>query len=102
MRGFLQRGWRNQVPNVLLCDFSSFRRINFKVIVVCFNRKFYKFDHGCHGFLDEFRNRLIVKDGFREIRIDHSAKAKEDDITEKLRVISAWTSDERVIARLIN
>ena len=56
--------------------------MNFKVIVVCFNRKFYKFDHSCHGFLDEFCNRLIVEDGFHEIRIYHGAEAKQDDIAE--------------------
>ena len=37
-----------------------------------------------YGFLDNLRNRLKVEDGFREIRIDDRAKAKEDDITEKL------------------
>jgi hypothetical protein len=76
--------------------------MNFKVIVVCFNRKFYKFDHGCHWFLDEFRNRLIVEDGPHEIRVDDSSKTKEDDITEQLRVISRWISNQRLIARLIN
>ncbi len=62
--------------------------------------KFDNFDHGCHWFLNEFRNRLIVQDGLREIRIDVSAKAKQDDITEQLRVISRWISNERLIARL--
>ena len=56
--------------------------MNFKVIAVCFNRKFYKFDHGFHWFLDEFRNRLIVEDGPHEIRVDESAETKENDITE--------------------
>ena len=50
--------------------------------------KFDNFDHGCDWFLDDFRNRLIVQDGFREIWIDDSAEAKKDDITEQLRVIS--------------
>ena len=66
------------------------------------NRKFDKFDHGCHGFLDEFRNRMIVEDGSHEIRVDDSSKTKEDDITEQLRVISRWISNQRLIARLIN
>ncbi len=76
--------------------------MNFKVKVVCFNRKFYKFDHGGHWFLDEFCNRLIVKDGPHEIRVDDSAKTKEDDITEQLQVISRWMSDETMFARLIH
>ena len=64
--------------------------------------KFYNFDHGCHGFLDHFRNRLIVEDGFHEIRIDHSAEAKQDVITEQLWVISRWMSDETMFARLMH
>ena len=75
--------------------------MNIKGVIVCLHGKFDNFDHGCHWFLDDFRNRLIVKDGFREIRIDHSAEAKQDDITEQFRVISRWMSDERLIARLI-
>ena len=86
---------------MLLCELRSIRRTNFKGIIVCLNAKFDKFDHCCDWFLDQLRNRLIVKDGFREIRIDGSAEAKQDDITEQLRVISRWMSDERVIARLI-
>ena len=62
--------------------------------------KFDNFDHSCDWFLDDFRNRMIVQDGLREIRIDDSAKAKQDDITEQLRVISQWMSDERMFARL--
>ena len=56
--------------------------MNFKGVIVCLNRKFDNFDHSCDWFLDDFRNRMIVQDGLREIRIDDSAKAKQDDITE--------------------
>ena len=62
--------------------------------------KFDNFDHRCDWFLDDFRNRLIVQDGLREIRIDDSAEAKQDDITEQLRVISRWITDEKMFARL--
>jgi uncharacterized protein Smg (DUF494 family) len=87
---------------VLLCVFRSIRGTNFKGIIVCTNGKFDKFDHSCDGFLDQLRNRLIVQDGLREIRIDGSAKAKQDDITEQLRVISRWISNERLFARLMH
>ena len=73
---------------MLLCELRSIRGTNFKGIIVCFNAKFDKFDHRCDGFLNQFRNRLIVQDGFGEIRIDGGAEAKQDDITEQLRVIS--------------
>jgi hypothetical protein len=88
MSGLLQCGWRDQVPNVLLCELRSIRRTNLKGIIICTNAKFDNFDHSCDGFLDQFRYRLIVQDGFREIWIDGSAEAKQDDITEQLRVIS--------------
>ena len=74
--------------------------MNFKKVIVCLHGKFDKFDHGCHRFLDHFCNRLIVEDGPRDIRIDHSAKAKQDYVTEQLRVISRWISDEKMFARL--
>jgi hypothetical protein len=32
----------------------------------------------CDWFLDQLRNRLIVQDGLREIRIDGGAEAKQD------------------------
>jgi hypothetical protein len=87
---------------VLLCELRSIRRTNFKGIIVCTNGKFDNFDHRCDGFLDQLRNRLIVQDGFREVRIDGSAKAKQDDITEQLGVISRSISNERLIARLMH
>ena len=87
---------------MLLCELRSIRRTNFKGIIVCFNAKFDKFDHCCYWFLDQLRNRLIVQDGFREIRIDGGAEAKQDDITEQLRVISRSISNERLIARLMH
>ena len=62
--------------------------------------KFDNFDHSCDWFLDDFSNRMIVQDRLLEIWIDHSAKAKQDDITEQLRVISRLVSNERLIARL--
>jgi hypothetical protein len=43
---------------------------------------------------------MIVQDRLLEIWIDHSAKAKENYITEQLRVISLLISDERMFARL--
>ena len=73
---------------MLLCELRSIRRTNFKGIIVCTNGKFDNFDHRCDGFLDQFRNRLKVKGGLCEIRIDGGAEAKQDDITEHLRVIS--------------
>jgi hypothetical protein len=74
--------------------------MNFKGVIVCLHGKFDNFNHRCDWFLDDFRNRLIVQDGLREIRVDHSAKAKENYITEQLRVISLLISDERMFARL--
>jgi hypothetical protein len=50
-------------------------------------------------FLNQLRNQLIVQDGLREIRIDGSAEAKKNDITEQLWVISRSISNERLIAR---
>jgi hypothetical protein len=80
---------------VLLCELRSIRWINLKSVIVCENAKLNKFNHSCYGFLDNLRNRLKVKDGFREIRIDDRAKAKEDDITEKLLVISRSILNEK-------
>ena len=74
----------------------------FQSIVVCFNRKFDNFDHGCNRFLDHFRNRFIVDDGRREIRVDDGAEAKQDDVTEQLLVISRWMSDETMLAHLMH
>ena len=74
--------------------------MNFKGVIVCLHCKFDNFDHRCDWFLDDFSNRLIVQDGLREIRFDDSADAKQDDITEQLRVISRLVSNERLIARL--
>ena len=62
--------------------------MNFKGVVVCLHGKFDNFDHRCDWFLDDFRNRLLFEDGLREIRIDDSAEAIQDDITEQLWVIS--------------
>ena len=62
--------------------------------------KFDNFDHRCDRFLYDFRNRLIVQDRLREIWIVGCAKAKENYITEQLRVISQLMSDERIFARL--
>jgi hypothetical protein len=62
--------------------------------------KFDNCDHRCDWFLDDFRNRLIVQDGLREIRVDDCAEAKQDDITEELRIISRLISDQRMFARL--
>ena len=62
--------------------------------------KFDNFDHSCDWFLDEFSNRMIVQDGLLEIRVDHSAKAKQYDVAEQLRVISRWIVDETMFARL--
>ena len=64
-------------------------------MIVCENAKLNKFNHSCYAFLDNLRNRLKVKDWFREIRIDDRAKAKEDDITEKLLVISRSILNEK-------
>ena len=87
---------------MLLGELRSIRRTNFKVVVVCFNRKFNDFDHGRDGFLDHFRNRLIVEDGPHEIRVDDRSEAQQNDITEQLRVISRWISDETMLARLMH
>ena len=64
--------------------------------------KFDNFDHRCDWFLDDFRNRLIVQDGLREIRVDDCAEAKKNDVTEQLRVISRWITDDRVLAQLLH
>jgi hypothetical protein len=85
-----------------MCELRSIRRTNFKGIIECTNGKFDKFDHCCDGFLDQLCNRLIVEDGLCEIRIDGSAEAKQDDITEQLRVISRSILNERLIARLMH
>ena len=87
---------------MLLGELLSIRGTDFKVVIVCFNRKFNNLDHGCHRFFDKFRNRLIVQDGSREIRVIDRSESKENDITEQLRVISRWISNQRLIARLIN
>ena len=87
---------------MLLRELRSVQRMNFKGVIVCFNRKFNNFDHSCHWFLDHFRNRMIVEDGPREIRIDNRSEAQQDDITEQLRVISRWISDETMLARLMH
>jgi len=62
--------------------------------------KFDNFDHRSYWFLDNFCNGLIVQNRFREIRVDDCAEAKQDDITEELRVISRLISDQRMFARL--
>ena len=80
---------------MLLCKLRSIRWINLKSVIVCENAKLNKFNHSCCRFLDNLRNRLKVKDGLREIRIDDRAKAKEDDITEKLLVISRSILNEK-------
>ena len=85
---------------MLLCELRSVQRMNFKGVIVCFNRKLNNFDHSCYWFLDHFCNRLIVQDRFHEIRVDHRAKAKQYDVAEQLRVISRWIADETVFARL--
>jgi len=64
--------------------------------------KFDNFDHGCDWFLDDFRNRLIVQDWLREIRVDDCAEAKKNDVTEQFRVISRWITDDRVLAQLLH
>ena len=64
--------------------------------------KFDNFDHGGDWFLDDLRNRLIVQDGLREIRVDDCAEAKKNDVTEQLRVISRWITDDRVLAQLLH
>ena len=74
--------------------------MNFKGVIVCLHGKFDNFDHCSYWFLENFRNRMIVQDGLLEIWVDHSAKAKENYITEQLRVISLLISDERMFARL--
>ena len=74
--------------------------MNFKGVIVNLHGKFDNFDHSCDWFLDDFSNRMIVQDRLLEIWIDHSAKAKENYITEQLRVISLLISDERMFARL--
>ena len=74
--------------------------MNFKGVIVCLHGKIDNFDHSGDWFLDDFRNWLIVQDGFREIRIDDCAKAKQYDITEQLCVISRWITDEKMFARL--
>ena len=76
--------------------------MNFKGVIVCLHGKFDNFDHGRNWFLDDFRNRLIVQDGFRVIRVDECAEPKKNHTTEQLRVISRWISNQRLIARLIN
>ena len=76
--------------------------MNFKGVIVCLHGKFDNFDHRCDWFLDDFRNRLIVQDGLREIRVDDCAEAKENDVTEQLRVISRWITDDRVLAQLLH
>ncbi len=85
---------------MLLRELRSIQRMNFKGVIVCFNREFNNFDHSCHWFLDHFCNRLIVKDWFREIWVYHRAKAKQYDVAEQLRVISRWIADETMFARL--
>ena len=87
---------------MLLGELLSTRGTDFKVVVVCFNRKFNNLDHSRNGFLDHFRNRLIVEDGPHEIRVDDRSEAQQNDITEQLRVISRWISDETMLARLMH
>ena len=57
-------------------------------MIVRANTKLNKFNHICYGFLGNLRNRLKVEDGFRKIWIVDRTKANEDDIAEKLGVIS--------------
>ena len=64
--------------------------------------KFDNFDDRCDWFLDNFCNRLIVQNRFREIRVDDCAEAKKNDVTEQLRVISRWITDDRVLAQLLH
>ena len=85
---------------MLLRELRSVERMNLKGVIVCFNRKFNDFDHSCHWLLDHFRNRLIVQDGSREIRVDHRAEAQQNDVAEQLRVVSRWIADETMLARL--
>ena len=80
---------------MLLCELRSIRWINLKSVIVCENAKLNKFNHSCYWFLDNVRNRLKVKNLFRKIRIDDRAKGKEDDITEKLLVISRSILNEK-------
>jgi hypothetical protein len=87
---------------VLLNELRAIRRTNLKGIIVCRNGKFENFDHCCDGFFDQLRYRLIVQDGFREIRIDGGAEAKQNDITEQFRVISRSISNERLFVRLMH
>ena len=87
---------------MLLGELLSIRWTNFKVVVVRFNRKFNDFDHCRDGFLDHFRNRLIVEDGAHKIWDGDCAEAHQNDITELLRVISRWITDETMLARLIH
>ena len=84
------------------CVKRSIRGTNFKEIILCMNAKFDNNDHSCDGFLDQLRNRLIVQDGFREVRSEGGTEAKQDDITEQLRVISRSIANERLIARLMH
>ena len=86
---------------MLLRELRSIRGTNFKGVIVCLNRKFDNLNHSCDRFLDQFSNRLVIKDGFRKIRVGDRSKPKQDEITEQLRVISRWISHERLIARLI-
>ena len=65
-----------------------------KGVIVSFDGNLDDFDHGSEWFLDDFRYRSIVQDGPREIRVDHCAEAKQDEIAEELRVISRCISSE--------
>jgi len=87
---------------VLLGELRAIRRTDFKVVIVRFNRKFKNLDHVGHRFFEHFCNRLIFEDWPHEIRVDDSAKTKQDDVTEQLRVISRWMSDETMFARLMH
>jgi len=50
----------------------------FQRSICCLHGKFDNFDHSCDWFLDDFRNRLIVQNSIREIRVDNCAEAKKN------------------------
>ena len=47
-----------------------------------------KFNQSGDGSLENFRNSLIIEDGFGEVRVLARAEAEESDVAQQLGVVS--------------